>query len=312
MGEWTPRIAVTPPAFCKSSSLRAELSRHFPNVVFNEKDRYLSVPELVDFLADADAALIGRDPINVELIQSLPKLRMISKYGVGMDNLDQQALSRANIELRVTSGTNKRSVAELTLGFMIGLCHNMSVGSEELKRGDWQRDGGQQLSGKTVGIIGCGNVGQELMRLLQPFQCRLRVRDIADRSEICRQFGAVETGFDELIRESDIVTLHVPLTGDTESLIDNAVLAKMKPSAFLVNTSRGRVVHQGDLHQALVSGEIAGAGLDVFYEEPPTDTGFLQLANLMVTPHIGGNAREAVAAMGQAAIENLVEYFASS
>ena len=309
MDEWTPRVAVTPPAFCKSQSLKTELLGHFPNAVFNEKDRYLSGSDLVDFLTNADAALIGRDPINTELISSLPKLRMISKYGVGLDNLDPEALSRARIELRVTSGTNRRSVAELALGFMIGLCHNMSSGSEELKSGSWRREGGQELTGKSIGIIGCGNVGQELVRLLQPFQCKIWVQDIADRSGFCREFGAVETGFDEIIEEADIITLHVPLTENTENLIDKSVLAKMKPSAFLVNTSRGRVVHQGDLHQALVSGEIAGAGLDVFWEEPPVETEFLQLPNLMVTPHIGGNSREAVEAMGRAAIQNLVEYF---
>ena len=309
MDEWTPRVAVTPPAFCKSQSLKTELLGYFSNAVFNEKDRYLSGPDLVDFLTDADAALIGRDPINTELIRSLPKLRMISKYGVGRDNLDPEALSRAGIELRVTSGTNRRSVAELALGFMIGLCHNMSSGSEELKSGSWSREGGQELTGKSIGIIGCGNVGQELVRLLQPFQCRIWVHDIADRSKFCRKFGAVETGFEEIIEEVDILTLHVPLTENTENLIDKSVLATMKPSAFLINTSRGRVVNQGDLHQALVSGEIAGAGLDVFWEEPPIETEFLQLPNLMVTPHIGGNARESIDAMGRAAIQNLVDYF---
>ncbi len=309
MDEWTPRVAVTPPAFCKSQSLKTELLGHFPNAVFNEKDRYLSGPDLVDFLTDADAAMIGTDPINTELIRSLPKLRMISKYGVGLDNLDPEALSRARIELRVTSGTNRRSVAELALGFMIGLCHNMSSGSEELKSGSWRREGGQELTGKSIGIIGCGNVGQELVRLLQPFQCRIWVHDIADRSKFCRKFGAVETGFEEIIEEVDILTLHVPLTENTENLIDKSVLATMKPSAFLINTSRGRVVNQGDLHQALVSGEIAGAGLDVFWEEPPIETEFLQLPNLMVTPHIGGNARESIDAMGRAAIQNLVDYF---
>jgi phosphoglycerate dehydrogenase-like enzyme len=302
-----PRVVVTPPAFCKSPSLRKELSSHFPNTVFNEKDRYLSGPELVDFLKDADAAMIGRDLVSAELVRTLPKLKMISKYGVGLDNVDQEAVGRANIEFRVTFGTNKRSVAELTLGFMIGLCHNML--SEKLKEGFWQREGGQELSGKTVGIIGCGNVGQELVRLLQPFQCQIRVRDIADRSEFCRQFGAVETEFQELIEEADIVTLHVPLTEDTENFINKSVFSKMKPSAFLVNTSRGRVVHQEDLHQALMSGDIAGAGLDVFWQEPPTDKDFLQLSNLMVTPHIGGNTKEAIEAMGKAAIQNLVEYY---
>jgi len=309
MNEWTPRVAVTPPAFCKSQSLKTELLGHFPNAVFNEKDRYLSGPELVDFLADADFALIGRDSINTELIGSLPKLRMVAKYGVGLDNLDQEALSCAGIELRVAFGTNRRSVAELTLGFMIGLCHNMSSGSEELKRGVWHREGGQELTGKSIGIIGCGNVGQELVRLLQPFQCRIWVHDIADRSKFCRKFGAVETGFEEIIEDVDILTLHVPLTEKTENLIDKSVLAKMKLSAFLINTSRGRVVNQGDLHQALVSREIAGAGLDVFWEEPPIETEFLQLPNLMVTPHIGGNAREAIDAMGKAAIQDLVDYF---
>ena len=309
MDERTPRVAVTPPAFCKSPSLKTELLDHFPNAAFNEKDRYLAGPELVDFLADADAALIGRDSINTELIGSLPKLRMVAKYGVGLDNLDQEALSCAGIELRVAFGTNRRSVAELTLGFMIGLCHNMSSGSEELKRGVWHREGGQELTGKSLGIIGCGNVGQELVRLLQPFQCRIWVHDIADRSKFCRKFGAVETGFEEIIEEVDILTLHVPLTENTENLIDKSVLATMKPSAFLINTSRGRVVNQADLHQALVSGEIAGAGLDVFWEEPPIETEFLQLPNLMVTPHIGGNARESIDAMGRAAIQNLVDYF---
>ena len=309
MDERTPKIVVTPPAFCKSQLLKTELVGHFPNAVFNEKDRYLSGPELIDFLADADAALIGRDSINTELIGSLPKLRMVAKYGVGLDNLDQEALSCAGIELRVAFGTNRRSVAELTLGFMIGLCHNMSSGSEELKRGVWHREGGQELTGKSIGIIGCGNVGQELVRLLQPFQCRIWVHDIADRSKFCRKFGAVETGFEEIIEEVDILTLHVPLTENTENLIDKSVLATMKPSAFLINTSRGRVVNQGDLHQALVSGEIAGAGLDVFWEEPPIETEFLQLPNLMVTPHIGGNARESIDAMGRAAIQNLFDYF---
>ena len=222
-----PRVVVTPPSFCKSSFLRAELSSHFPNTVFNEKDRYLSGSELYNFLKDADAAMIGRDLISAELVRSLSKLKMISKYGVGLDNLDQEALRRANIEFRVTFGTNKRSVAELTLGFMIGLCHNMLSG--KLKEGFWQREGGQELSGKTVGIIGCGNVGQELVRLLQPFQCQVRVRDIADRSEFCRQSGAVETEFDELIAEADIVTLHVPLTEDTENFINKSVFEKSAP-----------------------------------------------------------------------------------
>jgi len=303
------KVVVTPPAFCKSESLKSKLSRLFPDTVYNPTNEYLSGSELIDFLKDADAAIIGRDPIAQDILDALPKLKMISKYGVGLDNLDLEAIQQKGIELAVTEGTNKRSVAELTLSFMIGLCHNIFISSIRMKKGEWFRDGGRDLSGKTVGLIGCGNVGREVIKLLKPFGCKLLINDIEDRSEFCREQGATESSFEAIIKQSDIVTLHVPLTNLTRDMINENVLQSMKANAFLVNTSRGPVVNQSHLHQALVSGKISGAALDVFYSEPPEDLPFLQLPNLMVTPHIGGNSVEAVEAMGQGAIDNLVKYF---
>ena len=303
------KIVVTPPAFCKSETLKSKLSSLFPNTVYNQSTDYLSGVELLNFLKDADAAIIGRDPVTQDTLNALPQLKMISKYGVGFDNLDLNSIKQRGIELAFTTGINKRSVAELTLSFMVGLCHNIFISAERMKRGEWIREGGQNLSGKTVGIIGCGNVGKEVIKILKPFDCKILINDIEDRSKFCLKQGAIEASFELLIKESDIVSLHVPLTNLTRDMINQNVLEDMKANAFLVNTSRGPVVNQSHLHRALVSKEILGAALDVFCSEPPDDIEFLQLPQLMVTPHIGGNSIEAVEAMGQGAIDNLLKYF---
>lgn len=303
------KVVVTPPAFCKSEYLKSKLSSLFPNTVYSQKNNYLSESELIGFLKNADAAIIGRDSITKATLEALPQLKIISKYGVGLDNLDIFSIKEKGVELAVTAGTNKRSVAELTLSFMLGLCHRTFIGAERIKRGEWIREGGHNLSGKTIGIIGCGNVGKEVVHLLKPFGCVILVCDIEDRSEFCRDQGVTESSMGSLIEKSDIVTLHVPLTDLTRNMIDETVLRKMQANAYLINTSRGAVVNPSALHKALVSGEISGAALDVFCSEPPDDMAFLELPNLMVTPHIGGNSVEAVEAMGQAAIDNLVEFF---
>ena len=303
------KVVVTPPAFCKSEYLKSKLSSLFPNTVYSQKNNYLSESELIGFLKNADAAIIGRDSITKATLEALPQLKIISKYGVGLDNLDIFSIKEKGVELAVTAGTNKRSVAELALSFMLGLCHRTFIGAERIKRGEWIREGGHNLSGKTIGIIGCGNVGKEVVHLLKPFGCVILVCDIEDRSEFCRDQEVTESSIGSLIEKSDIVTLHVPLTDLTRNMIDETVLRKMQANAYLINTSRGAVVNASALHKALVSGEISGAALDVFCSEPPDDMAFLELPNLMVTPHIGGNSVEAVEAMGQAAIDNLVEFF---
>jgi len=303
------KIAVTPPAFCKSDLNRHELTRLFPNTTFNEKDRYLSELELIDFLQDAEGAIIGRDPVNENVLESLPKLRIIAKYGVGLDNIDQDVLKRHQVKFGWTEGVNSLSVAELTLGFMIGLCHNTFSRGFALKQSLWNKDGGFQLTGKTVGVIGCGHVGSEVVRLLSPFKCRILVRDIVDKKSFCKDHGATVASLDEVIEKSDVLTLHVPLTDATDNLINETALRRMQPTVFLINTSRGEVVDQSALKMSLQKGMIAGAALDVFAPEPPTDTEFLSLPNLMVTPHLGGNTLEAVESMSQSAIKHLKEFF---
>lgn len=305
----TPRVAVTPPPICNSATLRDELSGLFPQPYFNDTGRYLTEDELIRFAGEADALLVGRDGITDKVLSALPQLKIIAKYGVGLDNIDPDALTRHSVELGWTAGVNRRSVAELTLSFMLGLCHNVFKGGWALKQGQWVKEGGQLLQGKTVGLIGCGNIGKEVVGLLKPFECRVWIRDILDRSEFCKETGALEKSLEEVLGGADIISLHVPSTEETRYMINATTLSRMRPTAFLVNTSRGDVVDQSALKDALMKETIAGAALDVFDQEPPEDAELLACPQLMVTPHIGGNAVEAVEAMARAAFQHMKEYF---
>ena len=192
---------------------------------------------------------------------------------------------------------------------MLGLCRNIFTSGYSLKNSKWEKEGGWQLSRKTVGIIGCGYIGSDVIKLLEPLECKILVCDLADKSELCIKHNAIQTNLENLAANSDIISIHVPLTALTREMINKNFINQMQTTAYLINTSRGEVVNQNDLKNALIMNKIAGAALDVFAEEPPSDNDFLLLPNLMVSPHIGGNAKEAVEAMGRSAINHLVSFF---
>ena len=261
---------------------------------------------------DADGMILGLEQMDRQVLQQLNNLKIIAKYGVGLDNLDLEAAKELNITVGWTGGVNKRSASEQALGFMLGLCRNLFFSAFPLKRGKWEKEGGRLLSGNCVGIIGCGHIGMDVVHLLQPFNCRVLICDLLNKRGVVDTYGATQVSMDVLLAEADVVSLHVPLTELTQSMVTEEFLQKMKPNAYLINNSRGSVVNQKALKKALQEKIIAGAALDVFEVEPPEDLEFLALPNLMVTPHIGGNANEAVLAMGSSAIGHLNEYFLDS
>lgn len=302
--------AVSAASFCKNSQLIEELTADFPDAKLNRTGSVIQGQELIQFLSGYRAAIVGTELISEQILDSLPSLEFIAKYGVGLDNIDQQALKRRGIGLGWTGGVNRRSVSEMALAFMIGLCRNLFLTSTKLRGGKWDKRGGFQLSEKTVGIIGCGHVGHDLLQLLQPFGCNVLIYDILDKSDVCKEFGARQVSLDELLETSDVVSLHVPLTDQTREMVNATFLQQMQNHAYLINTSRGYVVKESDLSAALKSGVIAGAALDVYQREPADDLGFLSLPNLVCTPHIGGNAVEAVLAMGRSAIFHVRDWAA--
>ena len=307
--DFEPKVVVTSISFSKSLVLKKSLLNIFPNSIFNETGQRLTGGKLIKFINNADAAIVGIETIDDSLLKHTHSLKIISKYGVGLDSIDQKSLRNRSITLGWTGGINQRSVSELTLAFMLGLCRNVFTSGFKLKDCTWNKKGGHQLSGKTVGIIGCGHIGSDVVRLLSPFGCNILVNDIVSKEDFCLEQGISEVSLNEVVKRSDVITLHVPLTELTCQMVDESFFQRMRSTAFLVNTCRGEVVNQGSLKNALSKKIIAGAALDVFVEEPPTDVEFLSLPNLMVTPHIGGNSKEAVEAMGRSAIDHLVEFF---
>lgn len=303
------KIVATSPSFSKNKILQKEIYTYFPDAKLNLNGTVFNQNELIDYIKEADAIIVGLEPINTDVLDACKNLKIISKYGVGLNNIDLDACKARDIKIGWTGGINKLSVAEMTLGYMLMLSRNLYITSNQLKQGIWNKTGGFQLSGKTVGIIGVGHIGKEVIRLLQPFGCKILVNDIIEQNEYYKINNAIEVTKEELYKNSDFISLHVPFDDTTQDLITLKSMMLMKSSAYLLNSARGGLINENDLKTALQNGTIAGAAIDAYTQEPPTDIELLSLPNLICTPHIGGNAKEAVEAMGMSAIRHLKKFY---
>jgi D-3-phosphoglycerate dehydrogenase len=277
----------------------------YPASVFNETGRPLGGRALIDFLSGHSKAITGLEVLDEAVFAALPDLRVVSKYGVGLDMIDVDAARRHGVAIRWTPGVNRQSVAELTIAFMIALARNLVPLAREMREGVWTRGGGRQLSSATVGVLGCGHVGQTVARLCRAFGATVLAHDIVHDTAFYEATRVTPVSFEALLGDSDFLTIHVPLDASTRGMIGAAELARMKPTAFLINTARGGIVDEHALKRALADHKIGGAAFDVFHFEPPADTELLMLPNFVATPHVGGSSAEAVLAMGRAAIAGL-------
>ncbi|MBN2752802.1 MAG: phosphoglycerate dehydrogenase [Rhodospirillaceae bacterium] len=299
------RIAVCAPHFTRVPELRAELLAAYPDADFNDDLRDLEGDELIAFLKGHDRAAIGTEKMNDAVFRAVPELKLISKIGVGLDTLDLDAMIRHGVLLGWTPGINKRSVSELTLSYILTALRKVQVVNSEVRNGIWRRQVGNTLTGKTVGIVGCGHIGKDLVALLKPFGCHLLVHDIRDDPDFYAQHDMRAVGLDTLLSESDVVTLHLPLTPASRNMIGARELGLMKTTAVLVNLARGGIVDEAALKDALKNNIIAGAAFDVFVREPCLDQALLTLPNLWASTHIGASTHEAIIDMGRAVIRNL-------
>lgn len=299
------RVAVTSRSFSRHPVLRAELLAKYPNATFNDEGRALAGDALIAFLKDHERAITALDRLDEKVFRALPELKIVSKYGVGFDMIDLDAMTRHGVKLGWTGGVNRRSVTELVIAFALILLRHLPTTAAETRDGKWQGRGGRLLSARTVGIVGCGHIGKDLAQLLRAFGCRVLSHDIRDFPAFYAQHGVEPVDLDLLLRNADIVTLHLPLDETTRNLFSAERLALMRPDAILINTARGGIVDEHALKARLKNGRLAGAAFDVFAAEPPEDAELLRLPNFLATPHIGGGAEEAILAMGRAAIAGL-------
>ena len=299
------KVAVCSRSFSKHPVLRAELLERYSNVTFNDDGLKLNGDSLIEFLKGNDKAITALETIDELVLSRLPDLRVVSKYGVGLDMIDMDAMRRHGKCLGWTGGVNRRSVSELVISFAIALLRHVPAAHREVLSGTWRQHVGRYLSGRTVGIIGCGHIGKDLVPLLEAFGCTILVNDIVESPEFYNRHKIESLSIEELLSRSDIVTLHVPLDDSTRDMLNEQRLSLMKPTAILINTARGGLIDEAALKTLLKTKRLAAAALDVFVEEPPQDQELLQLSNFLVTPHIGGSADEAILAMGRSAIHGL-------
>jgi phosphoglycerate dehydrogenase-like enzyme len=302
------RVAVTSRSFSRHPVLRRELLARFEHVRFNDAGTSLAGDALVDFLSGHDRAITALERLDAAVFDRLPELRVIGKYGVGLDMLDLDAMAERGIALGWRPGTNRRSVSELVIAFALILLRQIRPAEDLVRAGGWRQIVGRQLTGRTVGIVGCGHVGKDLTLALRGFECRILAHDIEDFPAFYAEHGIERVTLDDLLPRSDVVTLHLPLDGATRGILSKRRLGLMKPDAILINAARGGLVDEAALKRMLKDGRLAGAGFDVFATEPPDDPELLALPNFLCTPHIGGSAEEAILAMGRAAIDGLSEF----
>jgi D-3-phosphoglycerate dehydrogenase len=301
----TDKVAVCSRSFSRNVELRKELLSRYERVTFNETGRQLEGDDLVEFLSGHDKAITALERIDDYVLARLPELKAIGKYGVGLDMIDMAAMRAHGKRLGWTGGVNRRSVSELIVAFAITMLRHVHAANREVLSGTWRQHVGGELSGRTVGIIGCGHVGKDLVEMLKPFGCPILVNDIRDYPDFYRAHGIKPVLLEELLAQADLVTLHVPLDDSTRGILNEQRLSLMKPTAILLNAARGGLVDEAALKRMLRDKKLAAAAFDVFAVEPPVDTELLSLSNFLATPHIGGSAEEAILAMGRAAIDGL-------
>jgi len=298
-------VAVASRSFSRHETLRRELQARYPRVTFNESGRSLSGGDLIEFLRGHGKAITALERLDGALFGAVPELRVVSKYGVGLDMIDLPAMERCGVSLGWTPGVNRRSVAELVISSAIALLHRAPVASREVVQGLWRQLVGRELTGRTVGVVGCGHVGKEVAVLARAFDCRVLANDLLNLSDFYQRHDVRPVDLETLLRESDVVTIHVPLDRTTSRLIDAERLSLMRRDAILINMARGGIVDEAALERLLRDGRLGGAALDVFEQEPPVNRSLIDLTNVLVTPHIGGSSEEAILAMGRAAIAGL-------
>ena len=302
------KVVVSAVAFSKNQELTDLLLSHFPDAVINFDGKRYDKKELIEYYKDANAIITGLEKIDDDLLSRLPNLKLIAKYGVGLDNIDLEACKKRNIEIGWTGGVNKHSVAEMTLGLMLMITRNLYITSNQLKFGIWNKTGGFSLKSRTIGIVGLGHIGKELVRLLKPFDCKILVNDIIDIKDYAYNNNLELVDKNVLFQQADIISFHTPLNESTKNLVNKSTISKMKSSVILINTARGGIINEKDLVWAFQNNKIGGAALDVFEIEPTEDKELMQFPNLIVTPHIAGNSYEAVIDMGLAAINHVINY----
>ena len=295
-------VVVTPRSFgMHDERLRHELEQEVGEVRYRPGP--LTAQELTEAVADADGLLAGLDEISADVFARAPRLRVVARYGVGVDQIDLAAAARHGVTVTVTPGANANAVAELTIALVFALARPLIEGRDRVRAGEWPALRGVELAGRTLGLLGLGRIGT----LVAAKAATLGLRVLAHDPFVAPSDFALLVPLETLAAESDYLSLHAPLNDDTRGIVGRALLERLKPGAALVNTARGELVDESALLWALDEGPLRAAALDVLASEPPPPGHpLLGRDDVLVTPHIGPHTAEATTAMGRVALDELL------
>lgn len=301
------RVVVTPPMLADMPEAFAPLEARGLDVCINDEIYPMNAPKLATFIGDAEVAIVGLDMISAEVFDLCSRLGMVARNGVGMDNVDLDAANHHDVLITAPLGANSTSVAELVMGLMITLVRGVIPNHNRVQAGVWQRVAGVELAGKTLGIIGLGRIGKKVARRAQAFNMRVIAQDIAPDHYFARENQIQFMERETLLQESDVVSLHVPLTPLTFHMINRDTLGQMKPGAFLVNTARGSVVDGDALVDALERGHLNGAALDVHPLEGSIEPVLKNRSDVITTTHLGAYTHDSLRYTTEMAVDSIIQ-----
>lgn len=271
------------------------------------KGKGLSEDELIELIPGVHGLLSGVDQVTAKFIQATDELKVISKFGTGVDNIDINAATEKGIIVTRVPGMNSDSVADMAFALMFAIARRVTYAYDKVKNREWPLILGTEIWNKTLGIIGLGQIGKRMALRARGFNMRVLAYEIAPDEKFIEEHSIELVDLNRLLQESDFISIHIPLTNETKDLIGKQEIELMKPDAFLINTARAGIVNEDALYDALTSGAIAGAAFDVLKDEPPTDRKLIGLENFIVTPHIAAFTKEAINNMARLSAQNVID-----
>ena len=306
-------ILTTPRSFAGCEVAQNLLRQAGHEVRVNQPAKPYKAEELKELIRGVDALIAGLDEVNQEVIEAgAPTLKIIARNGAGYDKVDLAAAKKYGIAVTTTPAMNSIAVAELAASLMTGLSRQVHRMDATIRNGGWNRVLGHELYGKTIGVLGTGAIGSHLIRICHGFGMNVLAYDLYPKQELVDRYDVKYTNLDEIYRESDYLSLHLPASDETHQMINREAISQMKSSIYLINTARGDLINEEDLYDALKEKRIRGAGLDAFMQEPFTDSRFYTLENVLMTPHSGAYTAESVEQTLVTAAEEVLRVLAGS
>ena len=302
------KVLITPRSFGKNNpELFQRLQRAGLEIIRNETGGILSEADMCRLIADCEGLILGVDPLNAKVLAEAQRLKAVSRYGVGLDNIDLQECERRGIKVSRTLGAIDNAVADYAFAFMLGVARRLALGDRQCREGDWSKITGVDVYGKTLGIIGLGAVGKCVAKRARGFEMRILAADPRWDEAFAADFDIARASVDNICQEANFITLHCVLNEETRNIINAQRLAMMKSRAILINTARGGLIDEAALLTSLEKDRIWGAGLDVFEQEPPKNPLWRTLNNVIISSHCSSSTFGATELMGTLSVDHLLQ-----